>query len=194
MTSVKKRAANHANALRFQASRKKQGLRPVSLNAMKHGLSLPVDEAGFGKEISQIAALIRDECTDLTQAQEMARRIIDFERNEAFLRQHSSAHIDAQMKAWYLGPYCAKLNQLLRLHSDKKKVDLAFTTSNLQPKGKERSDEIKFIEDFMKIQENSFLSQFRHSNRLKDSAVRYQKRSLNQLIKCVNSIAKCAEP
>lgn len=194
MTSVKKRAANHANALRFQASRKKQGLRPVSLNAMKHGLSLPVDEAGFGKEISQIAALIRDECTDLAQAQEMARRIIDFERNEAFLRQHSSAHIDAQMKAWYLGPYCAKLNQLLRLHSDKKKVDLAFTTSNLQPKGKERSDEIKFIEDFMKIQENSFLSQFRHSKRLKDSAVRYQKRSLNQLIKCVNSIAKCAEP
>ncbi len=194
MTSVKKRAANHANALRFQASRKKQGLRPVSLNAMKHGLSLPVDEAGFGKEISQIAALIRDECTDLAQAQEMAMRIIDFERNEAFLMQHSSAHIDAQMKAWYLGPYCAKLNQLLRLHSDKKKVDLAFTTSNLQPKGKERSDEIKFIEDFMKIQENSFLSQFRHSNRLKDSAVRYQKRSLSQLIKCVNSIAKGAEP
>ena len=189
MTSVKKRAANHANALRFQASRKKQGLRPVSLNAMKHGLSLPVDEAGFGKEISQIAALIRDECTDLAQAQEMARRIIDFERNEAFLRQHSSAHIDAQMKAWYLGPYCAKLNQLLRLHSDKKKVDLAFTTSNLQPKGKERSDEIKFIEDFMKIQENSFLSQFRHSKRLKDSAVRYQKRSLSQLIKGVNRIA-----
>ncbi len=194
MTSVKKRAANHANALRFQASRKKQGLRPVSLNAMKHGLSLPVDEAGFGKEISQIAALIRDECTDLAQAQEMARRIIDFERNEAFLRQHSSAHIDAQMKAWYLGPYCAKLNQLLRLHSDKKKVDLAFTTSNLQPNGKERSDEIKFIEDFMKIQENSFLSQLRHSKRLKDSAVRYQKRSLSQLIKCVNSIAKGAEP
>ena len=194
MTSVKKRAANHANGLRFQASRKKEGLRPVSLNAMKHGLSLPVDKAGFGKEISQIAALIRDECTDLSQAQEMARRIIDFERNEAFLRQHSSAHIDAQMKAWYLGPYCAKLNQLLRLHSDKKKVDLAFTTSNLQPKGKERSDEIKFIEDFMKIQENSFLSQFRHSKRLKDSAVRYQKRSLNQLIKCVNSIAKGAEP
>ncbi len=194
MTSVKKRAANHANALRFQASRKKQGLRPVSLNAMKHGLSLPVDEAGFGKEISQIAALIRDECTDLAQAQEMAMRIIDFERNEAFLMQHSSAHIDAQMKAWYLGPYCAKLNQLLRLHSDKKKVDLAFTTSNLQPKGKERSDEIKFIEDFMKIQENSFLSQFRHSKRLKDSAVRYQKRSLSQLIKCVNSIAKGAEP
>ena len=189
MTSVKKRAANHANGLRFQAIRKKEGLRPVSLNAMKHGLSLPVDEAGFGKEISQIAALIRDECTDLAQAQEMARRIIDFERNEAFLRQHSSAHIDAQMKAWYLGPYCAKLNQLLRLHSDKKKVDLAFTTSNLQPKGKERSDEIKFIEDFMKIQENSFLSQFRHSKRLKDSAVRYQKRSLSQLIKGVNRIA-----
>jgi hypothetical protein len=189
MTSAEKRAANHANGLRFQASRKKEGLRPVSLNAVKHGLSLPIDEAGFGKEISQIAELIRDECTTEAQAQEVAKRIIDFERNEAFLRDHSDAHLDAQMKAWFLGPHCAKLHQLVRLHRDKKKVDLTFTTANLQPKGQERTDEIKFIEDFMKLQENSFLSKFRHSKRLKDSAMRYQKRSINQLIKGVSRIA-----
>ena len=189
MTSAKQRAANHANGLRLQAGRNKEGLRQASLNAMKHGLSLPVDEVGFGKEISQIAELIRDECTDLSQAQEMAKRIIDFERNEAFLRDHNDAHLDAQMKAWFLGPHCAKLHQLVRLHRDKKKVDVAFTTSNLQPKGQERTDEIKFIEDFMKLQENSFLSKFRHSKRLKDSAMRYQKRSLNQLIKGVSRIA-----
>lgn len=189
MTSAKKRTSNHANGLHFQAGRKKEGLRAVSLNAMKHGLSLPVDEAGVGKEISQIAELIRHECADLAQAQELAKRIIDFERNEAFLRDHSDAHLQAQMRAWYLGPYCAKLNQLMRLHREKKKVDLTFTTTNLQPKGQERTDEIKFIEDFMRLQENSFLSKFRHSKRLKDSAVRYQKRALNQLIKGVNRIA-----
>ncbi len=192
MTSAKKRATNHANGLHFQASRNKEGLRPVSLNAMKHGLSLPVDEAGFGKEISQIAELIRDECADLSLAQEMARRIIDFERNEAFLRDHNDAHLDAhldaQMKAWFLGPHCAKLHRLVRLQRDKKKVDLTFTTSNLQPKGQERTDEVKFIEDFMKLQENSFVSKFRHSKRLKDSAMRYQKRALNQLIKGVNGV------
>jgi hypothetical protein len=189
MTSAKQRAANRTNGLRLQAGRNKEGLHTASLNATKHGLSLPVDEIGFGKEMSQIAELIRDECNDLSQAQEMARRIIDFERNEAFLRDHNDAHLDAQMKAWFLGPHCAKLNHLLRLHRDKKKVDVAFTTSNLHPKGQERTDEIKFIEDFMKLQENSFLSKFRHSKRLKDSAVRYQKRSLNQLIKAVNRIA-----
>ena len=194
MTSAKQRAANHANGLRLQAGRNKEGLRQASLNAMKHGLSLPVDEVGFGKEISQIAELIRDECTDLSQAQEMAKRIIDFERNEAFLRDHNDAHLDAQMKAWFLGPHCAKLHQLVRLHRDKKKVDVAFTTSNLQPKGQERTDEIKFIEDFMKLQENSFLSKFRHSKRLKDSAMRYQKRSLNQLIKQVNRITTGVGP
>jgi hypothetical protein len=194
MTSAKKRAANRANGLHLQAGRKQEGLRQASLNAMKHGLSLPVDEVGFGKEISQIADLIRDECTDLSQAQEMARRIIDFERNEAFLRDHNDAHLDAQMKAWFLGPHCAKLHQLMRLHRDKKKVDVAFTTSNLQPKGQERTDEIKFIEDFMKLQENSFLSKFRHSKRIKDSAVRYQKRSLNQLIKGFNGVASAGEP
>ena len=189
MTSAKKRAANRANGLRLQAGRKQEGLRQASLNAMKHGLSLPVDEVGFGKEIFQIAELIRDECTDLSQAQEMARRIIDFERNEAFLRQHSSAHIDAQMWVWYLGPHRAKLRHLEHLHRQKKKVDVAFTTSNLQPKGQERTDEIKFIESFLKLQDQSFLSQLRHHKRLKDSAVRYQKRSLNQLIKGVNRIA-----
>lgn len=189
MTSAKKRAANRSNALRFQTGRKKEGLRSVSLNAMKHGLSLPVNEVGFGREISQIAELIRDECNDLSQAKELAKSIIDFERNEAFLRDHNDAHLDAQMKAWFLGPHFAKLNQLVRLHRDKKKVDQTFTTANLQPKGQERTDEVKFIEDFMKLQENSFLSKFRHSKRLKDSAVRYQKRSLNQLIKGVNRIA-----
>ena len=189
MTSVKKRAANHANGLRFQAGRKKEGLRTSSLNAMKHGLSLPIDQAGFGKEISQIAELIRDECDDLSQAKEMARRIVDFERNEAFLRQHTSAHIDAPMWAWYLGPYRKKLLHLEHLHREKKKVDVAFTTSNLQPKGQERTDEVKFIESFLKLQDQSFLSQLRHHKRLKDSAVRYQKRSLNQLIKGVNRIA-----
>ena len=194
MTSAKKRAANRANGLHLQAGRKKEGLRQASLNAMKHGLSLPVDEVGFGKEIFQIAELIRDECTDFSQAQEMARRIIDFERNEAFLRQHSSAHIDAQMWVWYLGPHRAKLRHLEHLHRQKKKVDVAFTTSNLQPKGQERTDEIKFIEDFMKLQKNSFLSKFRHSKRLKDSAVRYQKRSLNQLIKGFNGVASAGEP
>jgi hypothetical protein len=64
----------------------------------------------------------------------------------------------------------------------------------LQPKGKERSDEVKFIEDFMKLQENSFLSKFRHSKRLKDSAMRYQKRALNQLIKEVSGITAGWEP
>jgi len=194
MTSAKKRTANHANVLRFQAERTKEVLRSASLNAMKHGLSLPVDELGFGKEISQIAELIQGECTSLAQAQEVAKRIIDFERNEAFLRGHNDAHLDAQMKAWFLGPHCAKLHQLVRLHRDKKKVDVAFTTSNLKPKGQERTDEIKFIEDFMKLQENSFLSKFRHSKRLKDTAVRYQKRSLNQLIKGVNRIAVSEGP
>lgn len=192
--SAKKRAANRSNALRSHVGRKKEGLRPVSLNAMKHGLSLPVDEVDFGREISQIAELIRDECNDFSQANELAKRIIDFERNEAFLRDHNDERLDAQMKAWFLGPHFAKLNQLVRLHQDKKKVDVAFTTSNLQPKGQERTDEVKFIEDFMKLQENSFLSKFRHSKRLKDSAMRYQKRSLNQLIKGVKAIATGVEP
>jgi len=189
MTSAKKRAANHANGLRLQAGRKQEGLRQASLNAMKHGLSLPVDEAGFGKEISQIAELIRDECNDLAQAQEMAKRIIDFERNEAFLRDHNDAHLDLQMKVWYLGPHRKKLRQLEHLHRQKKEVDVAFTTSNLKPKGQERTDELKFIESFLKLQDQSFLAQLRHHKRLKDSALRYQKRSLNQLIKGVNRIA-----
>jgi hypothetical protein len=189
MTSVKKRAANRANGLRIKSGGQEEGFRHASLNALKHGLSLPVDEGGFGKEISEIAQLIRPECSDLSQAQELARRIIDFERNEAFLRQHSSEHIEAKMMAWYLGPHLSKLRQLESLHRQKKKVDMAFTTSNLLPKGKERTEEIKFIEDFLKLQDQSFLSQLRRQRRLKDSALRYQKRALNQLIKAVNGIA-----
>lgn len=190
MTSAKKRLSNHANGLHFQASHHKKGLRKPSLNALKHGLSLPVDEIKFGKQISQICELIQDECESLAQAQEVAKLIIDFERNEAFLKDHNDAHLSAEIKAWYLSPYCAKLNHLLALHRDKKSVDLTFTTTNLRPKGKERSEEIKFIEDFLKIQETSFLSKLRRSKRIKEAAERYHKRALNQLVKAVNQISR----
>ncbi len=44
-----------------------------------------------------------------------------------------------------------------------------FTTSNKKPKGKERSEEIKFIEDFLKLQDKALLGKARAaSNRLGD--------------------------
>ena len=85
MVSPKQRAASRANSLRSTGPRSSRGKSQAKLNATKHGLSLPVDERVFEDLIQEISTLIRDDCKSDSQAYELAKRIIDFERNEIFL-------------------------------------------------------------------------------------------------------------
>lgn len=183
MTSAKQRASNKVNALRSTGPRSDQGKRRAGLNATKHRLSLPVDERVFGKEIEAVSRLVRDECSSDDQAVELAKRIIDFERNESFLLNFSDADVKDGIQSWGHDPHRLELIRLVQLHSNKQPVPVTFTTSIKRPKGKERTDEVKFIEDFMKLQDRALLSKVRYAEQSQISALRYQKRAINQLIK-----------
>ena len=183
MTSAKQRAANKVNALRSTGPRSNDGKRRAGLNSTKHSLSLPVDERILGEEIEAVSRLVQNECGNDTQAYELAKRIIDFERNESFLLNFSDAEIKDEFKSWGRDPHRLQLIRMLQLHASKLPVPVAFTTSNKTPKGKERAEEVKFIEDFLKLQEKALLSKVRHAEQSQVSALRYQKRAINQLIK-----------
>jgi hypothetical protein len=99
MTSPKQKAANRLNAIKSTGPRTAEGTRQASLNAVKHRLSLPVSEQLYGKEIATVAALVRDECTSDHQAKELAKRIIDYERNEQFLLDCNNDEADGELKA-----------------------------------------------------------------------------------------------
>ena len=194
MTSPKQRAANRANALKSTGPKSELGRRRAAVNATQHGLSLPIDTRIYKKEIAAVTRLIRDECESDDQATELAKRIIDFERNEAYLMKLGDASPMDELKAWTISSPRLQLNHLIQTHRNKERASITFTTPNKKPKGKERTEEIKFIEDFIKLQDKVLIGKVRSNERMLDSSVRYQKRAINQLVKGVRLAAGCQKP
>jgi len=190
MTSSKQKAANRANALKSTGPQTAQGVRKASLNSLKHRLSLPVSEQTHSFEIEKISHLIGPECQSFEQAVDMAKRIIDFERNEAYLANFSDKGAKAEVTAWGWSPHRFALVKLSNAHQNKERVQFTFTTLNRRPKGKERTEEIKFIEGFLKLQDKSLLGKVKDLHNRRDASKRYQRRAINQLIKGINAMAK----
>ena len=193
MATPKQRAANRANALKSTGPKSERGKRRVAVNATQHGLSLPIDASIYQREISAVSLLIRDECESDAQACELAKRIIDFERIEAYLMELGDKSPMDELKAWILSSPRMQLNHLIQTHRNKELATITFTTPNKKPKGKERTDEIKFIEDFIKLQDKVLIGKVRSNESKLDSSARYQKRSINQLVKGVQTVARGEE-
>jgi hypothetical protein len=193
MTSPKQKAANRLNAIKSTGPRTLEGTRKASLNAVKHRLSLPVSEQLYGKEIADVASLVRDECISDHQAKELAKRIIDYERNEQFLLDFNTDEEDAELNAWMHCTPRFELIQLVKVHENKMRAWVTFTTSNKKPKGKERIQEISFLKGFMHLQDKVLLGNISRAQKTQGAAIRYQKRAINQLIKAVYHVAQGEE-
>ena len=197
MVSAKQRAANRANSLKSTGPRSEEGKFRAKLNSSKHGLSLPVDERVFADQIKTIAQLIRDDCETDPLATELAKRIIDFERNEAFLQDFNEAALHDEIKAWGFDPKTLALAHLAQAHRNKQKVTTTFTLPQkdypVKLKGKERIEEIKFLEGFLRLESNALLGKIRSEKNSHLSALRYQKRAINQLVRGVLAIARGEE-
>jgi len=85
--------ANRANAKRSSGPRSERGKRSVALNAIKHGLSMPLSSALGQLEgqdhpaMQAIAELIAPECSSPEAARRIASTILEFERNETAQRE-----------------------------------------------------------------------------------------------------------
>lgn len=101
MATDKQLQANRVNAKRSSGPRSDRGKRAVALNAIKHGLSMPLSSAlgrpdasrhgnghGHGHTALQtIADLITPECSSPEAARHIALTILEFERNETAQRE-----------------------------------------------------------------------------------------------------------
>ena len=197
MVSAKQRAANRVNSLKSTGPRSEEGKFRSKLHAAKNGLSLPDDKRVFADQIKTIAALIRNDCATDAQAAELAKRIIDFERNEAFLQDFNEAALHDEIKAWGFDPKTLALAQLAQAHRNKQKVTTTFTIPQkdypVRLKGKERTEEIKFLEGFLRLESDAILGRIRLAKNSQLSALRYQKRAINQLVKGVRIVARGEE-
>ena len=198
MVSPRQRKANQANALRSTGPSSADGKRRAKLNATKHGLSVPIDEHLYADQIQAIVALIEAECDGALRALEMAKRIIDFERNEALLADDDEgAAAEAELSVWAAAPTRMQLLRLLQRNQKKLPVEVTLTVPQkpkpVTLKGEERRDEIKFLKGFLRLQETSLLHKVRAEKNKFDLLLRYQKRSINQLVKGVRIIASGEE-
>lgn len=83
MSSPQKRQANRLNAQRSTGPKSSRGRRVSSLNALRHGLSRPIDQAMQAPIIAELGGLIQAEGIGTIEARYLATKILDYERNIA---------------------------------------------------------------------------------------------------------------
>jgi hypothetical protein len=83
MTSPKQRAANRSNALKSTGPRSQAGKRQSSVNSTKHLLTKPIDSLPWGQHLRALTHLLVYDGFEEAQAGELARKILDYERNVA---------------------------------------------------------------------------------------------------------------
>ena len=156
-----------------------------------------MDERVFADQIQKISALVRDDCDTEEQANELAKRIIDFERNEAFLQDFDEEALHDEIRAWANDPHRIALVQLAQASRNKQPVPTTLTLRQkdhpVRLRGKERTEEIKFIEGFLSIVGTSMVGRVRAGKESQASALRYQRRAINQLVKGIRTLAKGEE-
>jgi len=83
MTSPLKRQANRRNALRSKGPKNQEGRVVSSLNAINHGLNLPVDLIANGVNLKVLSELLSSDGLDGEQSKELVAKLMDYERNKA---------------------------------------------------------------------------------------------------------------
>ncbi len=86
-SSTQKRQANRINAQRSTGPRSSGGKRSSSLNALRHGLCLPIEQTSQAPIIGKLRAIIEAEGIDAELAKELATSILEYERNIAYQHQ-----------------------------------------------------------------------------------------------------------
>ena len=184
--SAQKRQANRLNALRSTGPKSSVGKLRSSKNARMHGLSV-IDSMGISDPLlTKLSELISQEGVDNFLAQELANRIVSYERNQAYQRllfsqlkepKRTETAVHKGMRDSF-GPELDMMADFLDekrfLGGRVKKSDLNFVI-NMQHKM------MKLTLRQIKRQE------VEHAKRVRNS-VRYLKRSSNQLIKSLKGL------
>jgi hypothetical protein len=179
MTSQKQRTANRSNALKSTGPRSQAGKRQSSVNSTKHSLTKPIDSLPWGQHLQPLTDLLVKDGFAEEQARELARKILDYERNLAYQRERFINLKDGKPLQYETPPsVIADVTVASRL--DRTKDD------KREPIFEEKLD--RDIAKFFRTIARRDLQQV-HAEALKvlRNADRHLRRSANQLIKSLRS-------
>ena len=183
MTSPKQQAANRRNAQRSTGPKSESGRRSAAINALKHGLSSPIESTVWGSRVIELEALLQSEGLVAAETRELARRVVEYERNLAYQRQRFQDLLDNKP----MGPVVSESAQRrLDLEAELQELRASKQTHSIgldRPLAREIQ---KFFEQFARWQ---IRTETRAAvNELKN-ADRYLRRAANQLIKQLKSVS-----
>ena len=179
MVSPRQRAANRVNARKSTGPKTSWGKSRSSLNSTKHALTQRIDAAPWGEHIKTINDLLVLEGIDPTKAFELAKRILDFERN---LEHQRKRFLDLKegRGSQYETPVGALTDVYLARALDQ-------ASASKKPIFDEKLD--KEIAKFLRILAiKEVRDAKREAEREVRSADRHYRRSANQLIKCLQNL------
>ena len=184
--SAQKRQANRRNSLRSTGPKSPAGKRRSSKNAQMHGLSVIAQIDISDPLLTQLTSMIAEDGVDNFEAQEIASRIVSYERIQGYQRtlfsqsqqpSRTETAVHEEMRNSFgteLDMMADFLDGQRYLGGRIKKVDLNFVV-NMQHKM------LKLTLRQIKRKEAE------HAKRVRNS-VRYLKRSSNQLIKSLKGL------
>ncbi len=184
--SAQKRQANRRNALRSTGPKSPAGKRRTSKNARMHGLSVIAQIGISDPLLTQLTELIAEDGIDNLLAQEIANKIVSYERNLAYQRtlfsqSQQPSRTETAVHEEMRNSFGEELDLMANFLDEKrylvgriKKSDLNFV-ANMQ----RRTLKLTFRQIKRKEAE--------HAKRVRNS-VRYLKRSSNQLIKSLKGL------
>lgn len=97
--SPKRQLANRSNAQRSTGPRSEGGKRIASQNAVRHRLSVPLSVAVLTPLRAQVASLLVESGIPVENVDDLAEKIIEFERNMAVFRQMEGHRLAGQQNA-----------------------------------------------------------------------------------------------
>ena len=153
------------------------------MNALKHGLTAPIEATPWASAVSDVEVLLAAESLAAEVRHELARRIVEYERNVAFQRQVLLGQVIIPAPSD---------GSSAELQADLQEIDVLMELAGLE----DDPETLRFAQSqahkFVKLHERIAAKQRRAAAReaaeaLK-SADRYHRRAANQLIKQLKSL------